>query len=170
MEDNNVSFGATKLSILRIGKTNTHESLHRCGTKCKQHNVVYKCWVTTINKVWYHTLTFLIDLTNHLIIICGASGVGKQSRCSFIVIIRFVLHSTGPTFINPTLTFITSCLMGFSYFRSQILFQFWIVSYDAIAANLLFPYSIKLNSCLPMVGGSLRVLRLLLPLKLIAII
>jgi hypothetical protein len=29
---------------------------------------------------------------------------------------------------------------------------------------------IKLTSCLPMVGGSLRVLRLLLPLKLVAMI
>ena len=69
------------------------------------------------------------------IIISRVLGVRKQSLCSFIVTIRFVLYSTGPIFINPKLTFITSCLMGFSYFRTPMWFSVCIVSYDVISSK-----------------------------------
>ena len=89
-----------------------------------------------------------------VIVKTGVLGVRKKSLSSFIATIRFMFHSTGPTFINPKLTFITSCLIGFSYFRSPIWFKFWIKilsRYSFIASNLLLPYSIflcpTLNQC-----------------------
>jgi hypothetical protein len=68
-----------------------------------------------------------------VIIISAVLGVHIQFLCRFIATIRFMLHSTGSTFINPKLTFITSYLMGFSYFRSPAWFLFCIVSYDGIS-------------------------------------
>ena len=69
------------------------------------------------------------------IIISGVLGVCMHSLCSFIDTIRFVLYSTWPIFINPKLTLITSYLMGFSYFRSPVWFQFCIVSYDTVSSK-----------------------------------
>ena len=42
------------------------------------------------------------------------------------------------------------------------------VNYNKKGALESYPQVIKFTSCLPMVGGSLRVLRLLPPLKLVA--
>ena len=67
-----------------------------------------------------------------VIIISGVLGVHKYPLCIFIATIRFKLHSTEPAFINPKLTFITSSLMGFSYFRCPAWLLCCIVSYDAI--------------------------------------
>ena len=70
-----------------------------------------------------------------VIIIKRVWGVRKQSLCSFIATIRFMFYTTGPTFINSSLPFITSCLIDFSYFRSPVWFLFCIVSYDAISSK-----------------------------------
>jgi hypothetical protein len=65
-----------------------------------------------------------------VIIISVVLCVRIQSLCSFIATIRSMLHSTGLTFINPKLTFITSYLMGF---RCSAWFLCCLVSYDAIS-------------------------------------
>jgi hypothetical protein len=85
--------------------------------------------ITFSKFIYFPTYFDLVAIINR--VVC----VRKQSLCSFIVTIWFMFHSAGPTFINSNLTFITSCLIYFSYFRSPVWFLFCIVSYDVISSK-----------------------------------
>jgi hypothetical protein len=67
------------------------------------------------------------------------------------------------TFVHPRKTFFSNIL------AILLLADFYLMQ-DLKGALDSQPQVIKFTSCLPMVGGSLRVLRLLPPLKLVAMI
>ena len=81
--------------------------------------------------------------------------------------VLFRIH-IGPGWLNELGSWVTQQLI-------QAYHQYGVGSYPALlitktGALDLQPQVIKFTSCLPMVGGSLRVLRLLPPLKLVAMI
>ena len=84
------------------------------------------------------------------------------------MIIEHVKNKTGPGRLNELGSWITLQLI-------QAYHQYGVGSRPALyitkkGALDSQPQVIKFTSCLPMVGGSLRVLRLLPPLKLVAMI